>query len=129
MEKAVGTLIANWLFRGTLLILMGCWFSASVGSATAQTVNNAPEGDNAVWLNSSSISGSSAFIDASAWCGGSCDGADLCFVVNKALDGRVAQPFLTNHYNEGAPLFAFFAKGGMRESRLNPLLHSLTPHC
>src|SRR5271167_4061388 len=25
-----------------------------------------------------------------------------------------------NNHNEGAPLFAFFAKGGRRESRLNP---------
>lgn len=46
---------------------------------------SAQKGDGAVWTSSALISSSTAYVDASAFCGGSCSGLDFCSVTNQAL--------------------------------------------
>ncbi len=72
-------------FVGNALVQLGFWLSVLPTNAPAQTINSAPQGDNAIWQNSTTISGSQAFIDASAWCNGNCQGLDFCVMVNNAL--------------------------------------------
>jgi len=72
-------------YVGNTLVLLGFWFSVLLTQALAQTINAAPQGDNAIWHSSTTISGSQAFIDASAWCNGDCQGVDFCTMVNEAL--------------------------------------------
>jgi hypothetical protein len=74
------------LFRAAL-VLLSFWSPILPTGALAQTINPAPAGENAIWQNSTTISGSQAFIDASAWCDGNCQGVDFCKMVNDALTG------------------------------------------
>ena len=79
---------ADWCCQGSVLAFL---FSALV-CAQAQTIiiNPAPQGDNGVWLDSTHIKGTSAFLDATAWCPGdpaNCNQVDFCQVVNSAFAG------------------------------------------
>jgi hypothetical protein len=55
-------------------------------AALAQIVlDSAAQGDNAVWANSTTIQGTTATIDAAAWCNGDCTNVDFCQILNQAL--------------------------------------------
>jgi hypothetical protein len=83
--KTNGIVTPKWFFVRIVSALLTFWLSALPTLGGAQTIDNPPMGDNAVWLNTTTIQGTPAFIDASAWCGGICDHQDPCDVVHQAL--------------------------------------------
>jgi hypothetical protein len=70
------------MFFGLFAVLIS-WFPASPNCVQAQTINSAAQGDNAVWLNSTTIAGSTAFVDASVFTGSGVN--DLCGKIYAAI--------------------------------------------
>jgi hypothetical protein len=91
--KNTKALRKEWL----LFLVVGClWCSSPHMEGQTTTINSAPQGEKAVWSNSSTIAGSLSAIDASAFCtsaaGSACSGAtnnppgvDFCIVLHYAL--------------------------------------------
>jgi hypothetical protein len=73
-------------FSATVILL--ALYSVGPETAHAQTINSAEQGDNAVWLNSTHIAGSSAFIDASAFT----TATDICAKIAAALTTTASFP-------------------------------------
>lgn len=71
----------------SITVILLALYSVAPEAANAQTINKAPQGDNAVWLNGTTIDGSSAIIDASAF-----SGADICAKIAAALTTTTSFP-------------------------------------
>jgi hypothetical protein len=71
--------VSQCFILGAMFALIG-WLTVSPAPMRAQTINSASLGDNAVWLSSTTIAGSSAFIDASVF-----SGSDICAQINSVL--------------------------------------------
>ena len=70
------------------LFIFGLWVLFGVAPARAQTCAPAQEGYNAVWQTcngQTQVVGSPAFIDASAWCNGTCNQPDICQFIDNAV--------------------------------------------
>ncbi len=73
-----------WVLVAAVWFALGCWSLFSPTLASGQ-VCASTEGYNAVYgicqqNQQLEVVGSPAFIDASPWCGGDCDGVDFCNV-------------------------------------------------
>lgn len=86
MSRASGS---GFLWR-SIAVFGLCWSGLSM-IVNGQTICPSTQGYDAVWgtkppnCTTLEVVGSSAFIDASAWCGGDCSHQDFCTMVNFAL--------------------------------------------
>jgi hypothetical protein len=77
------------LLLAAAFLALGAWSLLSPTFASAQ-ICASTKGYNAVWgtcpqNQQLEVVGTPAFIDASAWCNGDCNGVDFCKVVNQAI--------------------------------------------